>query len=67
MNKWISLQEKEPKVDNDKTILVWTNYGARFAMYKENGLQVYSMGKESKYAEMFEVTHWMDIPEPPKQ
>lgn len=62
---WRSFDDKEPTVDNKTVIEVWTNYGARFAINKESGLQIFGFGKESEYKDMFEVTHWRRI-EPPK-
>jgi hypothetical protein len=64
MNKWISIEEQEPEINPEKTILVWTNYGVRLATYDLEGLKLYGMGQEKEYKDMFEVTHWMN-PEPP--
>ena len=62
--KWIDINEELPPINNDTNIVVWTNYGLRLALNKDSGLQIFGMGKESQYKDMFTVTHWMFIESP---
>lgn len=59
--KWIPVTERLP--EEDKPVLAWTNCGSFCESAKWTG---YGWNVTWDYEELFEVTHWMPLPEPPK-
>tara|TARA_R110002126_G_scaffold275764_2_gene421179 strand:+ start:871 stop:1065 length:195 start_codon:yes stop_codon:yes gene_type:complete len=62
--KWISVKERLP--ESDKQVLIHTNFGdtytCRLPVILSKNARIST--KELKHEN---VTHWMEIPEPPKQ
>ena len=70
--KWISVKERLPNLEDGKFgsyyAIVNRPYGVSYAWYTEDTLR----GKKVKRWKSFsgaltDVTHWMPLPEPPKQ
>lgn len=67
-DKWISVEERLPKSDNE-TVLIARNY--RGKRYVESGT-IHANGEAFCYSDEYKanprehlVTHWMPLPEPP--
>lgn len=61
LQKWIPVTERLP--EEDKPVLAWTNCGSFCESAKWTG---YRWEVTWDYEELFEVTHWMPLPDPPK-
>lgn len=74
MNKWISVEDRLP--DNDDMVLIWPQpcYGVdlhvgQYQKHREDGPSWLSVTYEDHWGVLCDpiaVTHWMPLPEPPK-
>jgi len=68
--KWISV--KEQAIPTDRSVLVWSDYckSAHTSVYDYNDHILeeycYENGNHFPGASIEKITHWMDIPKPPK-
>ena len=64
MNEWISVNESIP--NENKAVLVWCpEHENIYLAFVENGVWMYFGGPIAVCNDA--VTHWMPIPEPPKE
>ena len=62
MTKWISVKDRLP--DNDVPVMIY-NYDVNIGVYYKNKFHAFD---ENGYPfEINYVTHWMPLPEPPKE
>lgn len=71
---WISVKDRMPKSIANKVIVCCQNGYVGFAHYeKYNGIEEwYNLESQKPFSEWveeneYEVTHWMPLPEPPKE
>ncbi|BDF66571.1 hypothetical protein CE91St43_05430 [Oscillospiraceae bacterium] len=74
MGKWISVKDRLPEIPKDKAdegyvqmqVLVWCDKGRECAWYQQDDKSFFDrpgwFGEELR-----SVTHWMPLPEPPKE
>ena len=60
-DKWVSTAERLPEID--QPVLVWTPYGRYHEAATYTGTE---WVVNWDYSEIYGVTHWMPLPEPPK-
>lgn len=70
MSKWISVKDKLPPVD-EKVLVIWSGQVEMAILESEqNNWQEYPNGDFQCHEDNqsgYEVTHWMELPEPPKE
>lgn len=67
MNQWISTKEKLPKAEygESDSVLTICELGVMEVLYFDGGCWCKPTG-ETRVSK-FKITHWMPLPEPPKQ
>lgn len=66
---WISCSERMPEIR--QTVIGWNGYAVRQCVYTRNGYAKTQKGREPRFETStgiwHGVTHWMPLPEPPKE
>ena len=67
MNEWISVKNKLPNAEygESKDVLTIKSMGVMRVMNFDGGCWCYPTMEH--YASAFKITHWMPLPEPPKE
>ena len=63
MSEWISIKERLP--ENARMVLVYVEWKRIFDAWYANGIW-YEFSEASQMLDFDGVTHWMSLPEPPK-
>ena len=70
MCNWISVEERLPEEQDDYLIVleIGSNQIVEIGYYlKEYGLCVHDVYRYTDYKISYKITHWMPVPEPPKE
>ena len=67
MNEWISVKNKLPNAEygESKDVLTINSMGVMRVMNFDGGCWCYQTMEP--YASAFKITHWMPLPQPPKE
>ena len=69
IQRWIPVTERSPEKNDDgsvNTVLVTNGYIQHMA-YFEHGIWRFTENGEMKEPMFYDITHWMPLPEPPKE